>query len=236
MAQLFPKFTNTLARVTPPALVLGLGALAWGWHAALFSPYATNAAAPVAQPVPFSHQHHVAGLGIDCRYCHTSVETSAFAGIPPTETCMTCHSQIWRDAPVLQPVRDSWTSGARLHWTRVNDLPDYVYFNHSIHVNKGVACVSCHGRVDRMPLMQKAHTLYMRWCLDCHLAPEGRLRPPGEVFAMKDEPGVGPRASALELRGERDGERIPVFERGFQALREGTVRRTRLEDCSICHR
>jgi hypothetical protein len=232
MAQLFPKVANTLARSVVPCLVLGLGAAAWGFHTALFSPYATEVNAPVEQPVPFSHRHHVAGLGIDCRYCHAGVETSAFAGIPPTETCMTCHSQVWRNAPVLEPVRESWTSGKPLHWQRVNDLPDYVYFNHSIHVQKGVACVTCHGRVDRMPLMSKQHSLYMRWCLDCHRAPERHTGPAGEVFAMRDEPA----GSTAAPRGELRGEPPPVFERGLQALREGRVRDTRLEDCSICHR
>jgi hypothetical protein len=215
MAQLFPKFANTLARFAPPVMVLGFGALAWGFHAALFSPYTTEVNMPVEQPVPFSHEHHVADLGIDCRYCHTGVETSAFAGIPPTETCMTCHSQVWRDAPVLEPVRQSWASGRPLHWTRVNDLPDYVYFNHSIHVQKGVACVNCHGRVDRMPLMSKAHSLYMRWCLDCHKAPESRIGPVNEVFAMKSQPLRSPTEMVVS---------------------EVTIDKTRLEDCSTCHR
>ena len=236
MAQLFSRYTNTLARLAPPCLVLGIALIASSWHTALFSSYATGVNAPVEQPVPFSHQHHVTGLGIDCRYCHTSVETSAFAGIPPTETCMTCHSQVWRDAPVLQPVRDSWASGRPLHWTRVHDLPDYVYFDHSIHVRKGVACVECHGQVDQMPLMAKQHALYMRWCLDCHRAPEQHLRPAGEVFAMNKASDQSPRVSALESRGELRGEPPPLFERGMQAAHEGAVRNTRLEDCSICHR
>jgi hypothetical protein len=235
MAQLFAKYTNTLARLTLPGLVLGLGAVAAGLHTALFSSYATATHVPVEQPVPFSHQHHVAGLGIDCRYCHTGVETSAFAGVPPTETCMTCHSQVWRDAPVLQPVRDSWVTGQPLHWTRIHDLPDYVYFDHSIHVKKGIACVECHGRVDQMPLMTKQHTLYMRWCLDCHRAPESHMRPASEVFAMKDDPSQS-RVAALAGRGELRGEAPPIFERGIQAAHEHAVRNTRLEDCSICHR
>jgi hypothetical protein len=170
------------------------------------------------QPVPFSHQHHVGGLGIDCRYCHTSVEQSGFAGLPPTETCMTCHSQIWRDAPVLAPVRESWATGRPLHWQRVHDLPDYVYFNHSIHVQKGVACVVCHGRVDEMPLMWKTESLYMRWCLDCHEAPAKHLQPRSEVFVMKDDPGSS-AARGLEL-AKAYGIRPPA----------------QLEDCSTCHR
>lgn len=236
MAQLFPSFSNTLARLVPPVVLLGLGALAWGFHASLFSSYATDVGRPVSQPVPFSHEHHVSGLGIDCRYCHTSVEKSAFAGIPPTETCMTCHSQVWRDAPVLAPVRESWATGKPLHWTRVNDLPDYVYFNHSIHVQKGVACVTCHGRVDRMPLTAKAHSLYMRWCLDCHRAPEQHVGPADDVFAMRDGPLGGHETARLEMLGEQRGEKPPFFEHGLQAIHEGKVRDTRLEDCSICHR
>jgi hypothetical protein len=236
MAQLFPEFTNTLARISVPALLLGLVAVGWGFHAGLFSAYTTEVNVPVQQTVPFSHEHHVGGLGIDCRYCHTSVETSSFAGIPPTETCMTCHSQVWRDAPVLAPVRESWATGKPLHWARVNKLPDYVYFDHSIHVQKGVACVSCHGRIDRMPLTWKAHSLYMRWCLDCHRAPEQRVGSVSEVFAMKDEPVGGARLARLELRGEEEGEKTPVFERGILAIHEGRVPNTRLEDCSICHR
>ncbi|MEA3212572.1 MAG: hypothetical protein QOE70_5629 [Chthoniobacter sp.] len=236
MAQLFPQYTNTLARIALPCLALGFSVVAWAVHAAWFSSYATEVNTPVEQPVPFSHQHHVAGLGIDCRYCHTSVETSAFAGLPPTETCMTCHSQVWRDAPILGPVRESWTTGRRLRWKRVHDLPDYVYFNHSIHVQEGIACVSCHGRVDRMPLMAKQHSLYMRWCLDCHRAPERHVQPMSEVFVMRDEPAQAAAASRLASRGELRGESPPIFERGRQAVREKAVRDTRLEDCSICHR
>jgi hypothetical protein len=149
---------------------------------------------------------------------------------------MTCHSQVWRDAPVLAPVRESWATGKPLHWVRVNKLPDYVYFDHSIHVQKGVACVSCHGRVDQMPLMWKAHSLYMRWCLDCHRAPEQRVGPVSDVFVMKDEVSGEARASHWELRGESSGEQEPIFERGILAIHEGHIRNTRLEDCSICHR
>ena len=148
---------------------------------------------------------------------------------------MTCHSQVWRDAPVLAPVRESWSTGKRLRWTRVHDLPDYVYFNHSIHVQKGVACVTCHGRVDQMPLMQKQHSLYMRWCLDCHRAPEEKMGPLSEVFSMKT-PDQSAKPSRLTSLGEVRGEHPPYFEHGIQALREGGVRNTRLEDCSICHR
>ncbi len=149
------------------------------------SPYVTYAGIARPQPAPFSHQHHVAALGIDCRYCHTSVETSSFAGIPPTKTCMNCHSQIWTSAPLLEPVRESFRTGKSLVWNRVNDLPDFVYFDHSIHINKGVGCNSCHGPVDRMPLMFNYASLQMEWCIECHRAPEKNLRPREQVFNMR---------------------------------------------------
>lgn len=209
MPQLFPRSANTLARLALPVVVGCVAVAGWGMHAVIFSPYATEVGVAVEQPVPFSHQHHVGDLGIDCRYCHGGVERSGFAGMPATETCMTCHSQIWKDAPMLEPVRRSWVTGKPLRWTRVNDLPDYVYFDHSIHVQKGVACVSCHGRVDEMPLTAKAHTLYMEWCLDCHRAPEHHRVPADQVFVMKDPPAKTPAPSAHG---------------------------TRMEDCSLCHR
>ena len=216
MAQLFPRYCNTLARVTIAGVVLGAGALGWATYALTWSPYYTDVERPQGQPVPFSHEHHVSGLGIDCRYCHTSVEKTSFAGIPPTETCMTCHSQVWRDAPVLAPVRESWATGKRLHWNRVHNVPDYVYFNHAIHVQKGVACTSCHGRVDQMPLMWKTQSLYMKWCLDCHRAPERNVQPKSEVFVMK-EPQLDPA-------------------RGMELVHAYGIKNRRLEDCSICHR
>ena len=131
----------------------------------------------VEQPVQFSHQHHAGGIGIDCRYCHTSVEVSPSAGIPPTKTCINCHSQIWNQSPYLEPVRASFRDDRPLNWIRVHDLPDFVYFNHSIHVRKGVGCETCHGRVDRMPLMFQAKSLQMEWCLDCHRDPSRYVRP-----------------------------------------------------------
>ena len=163
MGQIFKERANAIAKLVMfggPALILVMGAV---FYALGQSDYLTRVNYPLDQPIPFSHQHHVGGLGIDCRYCHTSVTQSSFAGLPPTETCMTCHSQIWKEPPVLKPVRDSFQTGNPIKWTRVYDLPDYVYFNHSIHVNKGVACVTCHGRVDEMPITWKTQPLYMRW-------------------------------------------------------------------------
>jgi hypothetical protein len=170
------------------------------------------------QPIPFSHERHVAGNGIDCRYCHTSVEESNFAGIPPTETCMSCHSQILTDAPMLEPVRESFRSGTPIQWNRVHDLPDFVYFNHSIHVKKGVGCETCHGRVDRMPLMWKQNTLQMEWCLECHRAPEQFIRPRDQVFTM----GYVPAGDQLEI--------------GRKLVQEYHINVKQLTNCSICHR
>ena len=191
MAQIFHRSTNTLARVSIIGSVLLVGGLLWGALQMQRSPYFTYAGVSRMQPVPFSHQHHVAGLGIDCRYCHTSVEVSGFAGVPPTKTCMNCHSQIWTNAPMLQPVRDSYRTGRSLIWTRANDLPDFVYFDHSIHINKGVGCNSCHGPVNKMPLMYNYASLQMEWCLDCHRQPEKYLRPHHVKQDPKDPATLG---------------------------------------------
>ncbi|HEX8153417.1 MAG TPA: cytochrome c3 family protein, partial [Thermoanaerobaculia bacterium] len=152
------------------------------------SPYFTNQGIAREQVVPFSHQHHVAGLGIDCRYCHTTVEKTAFAGIPPTSTCMNCHSQIWTNAEMLEPIRASFASGKSIRWSRVHRLPDFVHFKHDIHVNKGIGCASCHGRIDTMNLVYQASPLTMEWCLSCHRAPEKHIRPREEVFNMNYVP------------------------------------------------
>lgn len=184
MAQIFHRSTNTLARVSIFG-ALGFVVILLGVFAVLDrSPYSTGQDVVLMQPVPFSHSHHVAGLGIDCRYCHTTVEKTAFAGMPPTATCMNCHKQIWSDSEMLAPVRESFASDEPIRWVRVHDLPDFVYFNHSIHVSKGIGCVSCHGRVDQMPLMRRTASLQMIWCLDCHRNPEEYVRPREEVFSM----------------------------------------------------
>jgi Cytochrome c7 and related cytochrome c len=183
--QIFHRSANVISRAS---IYAGIFTLAFGLWACIQwqrSPYVTYAGVVRPQPVPFSHQHHVGGLGIDCRYCHTSVETSGFAGIPPTKTCMNCHSEIWTSAPLLEPVRESFRSGRSLEWNRVNDLPDFVYFDHSIHINKGVGCNTCHGPVDRMPLMFNYASLQMEWCIQCHRGPEKNLRPREQVFNMR---------------------------------------------------
>jgi hypothetical protein len=202
MAQLFSRSSNSLAKVTLAAALMAGGGIVWAAYALNAGSFTTGVEVARDQPVPFSHKHHVSDDGIDCRYCHTSVETSSFAGLPPTETCMSCHSQIWTNAAMLEPVRESFKTGKSLEWVRVHDLPDFVYFNHSIHVNKGIGCSTCHGRVDQMPLMFKVNTLYMQWCVNCHRTPEKYVRPRDQVFnpayvtPAPDQDEIGPRLVA----------------------------------------
>jgi hypothetical protein len=172
---------------------------------------------PVAQPIPFSHKHHVGDDGIDCRYCHTSVETSRHAGLPGTDICLTCHSQLFRDAPLLQPLRDSARTGRPVAWQRVHALPDFVYFDHSVHVARGVACFECHGRIDQMPLTWRAQPLQMQWCLDCHRDPAPHLHQAGDVFRMPPPP----------VSAEQGQDLVRLLKL------ENQQRRT---DCSTCHR
>ena len=183
MPQIFHASMNTLSRATIFGAVFILGLATWVVAAIVRSPYATGVGVILSQPVPFSHKHHVSECGIDCRYCHTSVEDSSYAGIPPTQTCMNCHSQLWAESPMLAPVRESYRDNKPLIWNRVNDLPDFAYFNHSIHINKGVACRTCHGDVGEMPLTWQASTLYMEWCLNCHRNPRPAVGPRELVFA-----------------------------------------------------
>src|SRR6185437_9063547 len=188
MPQYFSKSSNTIARFSLLGVIALVTLVAWGGAMIVRSPYEMLQDVPREQPVPFSHEHHVGGLGIDCRYCHTTVESSSFANIPPTKVCMNCHSQMRAVSPELEPVRESYRTGRSIAWTRVHDLPEYVYFNHSIHVHKGVGCSSCHGRVDKMPLMWQAQPLTMEWCLDCHRHPERQVRPRDKVFDMAYTP------------------------------------------------
>jgi hypothetical protein len=184
MAQVFDRSSNALARlslVLTGVIVIALGVTLDQLQR---SPWVTRQGQRPDQPIPFSHKHHVEGLGLQCQYCHTQVEKAAYAGIPPTKTCINCHAQIWTNAALLEPVRQSWATGASIQWIRVHDLPDYVYFNHEIHVNKGIGCASCHGRVDEMPLMYQQNTLQMEWCLNCHRNPAVNLRPTSEIYNM----------------------------------------------------
>jgi len=216
MAQIFHPSSNSLARISIALALLLVGCTLWAAYAINSGDFITDVGVAPNQPVPFSHKHHVLDDGLDCRYCHTSVETSSVAGLPSTDVCMGCHSQLWTNAEMLEPVRASLQTGESLAWTRVHDLPDFVYFNHSIHIRKGIGCASCHGRVDQMPLMFKVNSLYMEWCLDCHRAPEKHLRPRDKVFDMAYEPP----ADQLEL--------------GRRLAAEYKVEK--LTDCQTCHR
>src|SRR5438132_7299873 len=219
MPQIFSARANTHARVVIVGILLLLTTGGFLASEILWSPYTTYVNVPVDQPVPFSHKHHVGDDGIDCRYCHVSVETSAFAGMPPLATCMSCHSQLFNDAPVLKPLVDAYRTGAALSWSRVHDLPDFVYFDHSIHVNKGVGCSTCHGPVDVMPLTWRVASLDMQWCLDCHRAPEKYLRPAERIFDTRWEPPVDQIARGNALK------------RSYHIRTEG-----HLTMCSTCHR
>jgi hypothetical protein len=200
MAQIFHPSDNTIARFTIYAAAFLLAALAWTCVSLDRSSYNTGQGIIRSQPVQFSHEHHVSGLGIDCRFCHTSVETAANAGMPPTSTCYGCHQIVWARSPELAPVRESARTGVSLQWTRVHDLPDFTYFDHSIHVAKGVGCASCHGPVHRMQLVYQATPLKMEWSLDCHRNPAPHIRPKEAVFDMDyeadDQTTLGPRLAA----------------------------------------
>ena len=217
MPQAFPRYANAVARgcvVGVPLLFLLL--VAAGYYAQR-SPHYTFEGKYVEQPVAFSHQHHVGGLGIDCRYCHTGTEQSHFAGLPPTSTCMSCHSQLYTDSETLAPVRQSWTSGEPVAWNRVYKIPEYAYFNHSAHTNNGISCVSCHGNVSEQPLVYKAAPLTMGWCLECHRNPEKYVVPPDQIYNPATVPPGGEEGRKLV-----DFYHIPL---------DG-----RLSNCSICHR
>ena len=213
---LFPKWLDALRPViglvlgVAPIYVIALVYYAW-------SPTTLSIGYQPEQPVPYSHAVHAGKLGIDCRYCHTSVETSAAANIPPTQTCMNCHSAIYPDSPKLLPVRESYSTGMPVKWVRVHDLPDYVFFNHSAHVRRGVGCVECHGRVDKMEVVHQVEQLSMGWCLDCHRNPEPRLRPVDKITDMAWQPHPD-EAATLGSRLREDYNINPS------------------EDCSICHR
>jgi len=216
--QIFQPRADTIARVVLVGLpVLTIVGLCLGYEVER-STYVTQQNITREQPIPFSHAHHSGQLGIDCRYCHTSVEQARFAGIPPTETCMTCHSEIWTNAQMLAPVRSSLVQDRPLRWRRVHNLPDYVYFDHSVHVANGVGCSTCHGRIDQMPLVRQAAPLTMSWCLECHNNPEPHLRARDSIFDM------GWKAPPDQA------------DKGHQLLQEYHIDTAHLSDCSVCHR
>jgi len=218
VAQVFKRSANTAARASLIFGPLGAVAVIGMLWIVYYSPAVTMVGVHRDQPIPFSHARHVGHNAIDCRYCHTSVETSGFAGIPPTETCMTCHSQVLTDAAMLEPLHESWKTGKPLEWNRIYDLPDFVYFDHSIHIAKGVGCTTCHGEIDKMPLTNKAVTLHMRWCLECHREPEKYLRPADQVFSTDWKAP----ANQLEI--------------GKELVKANNVKVDQLTNCSICHR
>jgi hypothetical protein len=222
MPQIFHRSFNVISRVTifgAVFILAGLGAILAIW---VRSSYVTSVGVARVQPVPFSHEHHVNGLGIDCRYCHTAVETSSFAGIPPTKTCMNCHQQMWVASDMLAPVRDSYRTGRSIEWQRVHNLAEFVYFNHSIHVNKGIGCSTCHGAVNHMQLVWQDQTLLMEWCLNCHRQPELHIRPRDQVFNMEWQPPAD-----QEERGRQLAEEYGVYKA------HGVENMT---NCSTCHR
>jgi hypothetical protein len=216
VAQIFHRSFNVLSKLSIFGGVFFVAVLGLAWAKFVRSDYVTGLGVVRDQPVPFSHQHHVGGLGIDCRYCHGTVETAAFAGMPTTKVCMNCHAQIWADSPMLESVRESYRTGQSLAWNRVHRLPDFVYFDHSIHVKKGVGCATCHGRVDEMPLTRQAASLYMEWCLDCHRRPERFVRPRELVFDMDW------------------GEPPDQMQTGLELVKAYKIQRH--TDCSTCHR
>lgn len=218
MANLFSPDADGLLRSVLLALAAAIVVGSATGALLVRSPAYTGKDLNVAQPVPFSHLHHVGDDGLDCRYCHTSVETSAFAGLPSTRTCMTCHSQLFTDAEVLAPVRRSLADGEPLRWQRVHRLPDYVYFDHSVHVSNGVGCTTCHGQVDEMPLMHKAESMTMEWCLSCHRDPAAFLREPDDVFSARWTPRADQEA------------------KGHALMARYGIDPTTMTDCTVCHR
>jgi hypothetical protein len=218
MTQIFRPYADTVVRVVLVAiLVVPFFAIGIGYWI-MRSEYTTDENITLEQPVPFSHEHHVSGLGIDCRYCHSGVEQSAVAGVPPTHTCMTCHSQLYTQAKMLEPVRRSLAENKPIQWNKVNRLPDYAYFDHSIHIAKGVGCTTCHGAVGQMPLMRAGAPLTMGWCLDCHRNPAPNLRPVSAIF---DPDWTPPNDQPEQAK---------------QLLAQYHIDNKHLTDCTVCHR
>ena len=229
MAQVFPRSMNSVARIVVFGAPLMFAGSLLGGTIVYRSGFITGQGEVIDQPVPFSHKHHTGELGIDCRYCHTSVETSSFAGIPPTKTCMNCHQQMWAGSEMLGVVRESYVNNESIPWERVHILPRYVYFNHSAHIGKGVGCYSCHGDIDQMNLTRQAKPLLMEWCLKCHRDPEANLRPKDEVFSMKWKPE--------DTTNPATGKPYEQRELGHELKEKYHVRDPIvITSCSICHR
>ena len=239
MPQIFHSSTNTLARasivlaaIAPLGLMMAVSAMS--------RTYFVRVNVPVQQPVPFSHEHHSNELGIACQYCHVSVEKAANAGIPPTETCMSCHSQIWTNSPLLEPVRESYRTQTPIKWTKVYDLPDFVYFNHSIHVNKGIPCQHCHGNINQQQITFKAVHHSMAWCLECHRAPEKYIRPRDQVYSFDYNLHAAIERYADE-HAKATGQKLKEIPRnqiefGQLLVRDANINKKQLSDCWVCHR
>jgi hypothetical protein len=248
-AQVFRERANTVARFS--LVAAGIVVIGGGFAVAALSrsPANTKVGVPKDQPIPFSHQHHAWELGIDCRYCHTTVEKSAYPGMPASETCMSCHSQIWTNSPLLEPLRQSYETGTPLRWVQVNKLPEFVYFNHSIHVSRGLNCNTCHGPVQDMQITWKGNAFQMAWCLECHRAPERYLRtdpahpersPRQIAFDLywKIQAGeeLNPREKQLKNGGDVSSDAPKDIEAGKQVIKALGIRVPQLADCWICHR
>ncbi len=219
MAQIFNKSANNIAKISMVMVVVLAGGAFYFYTQISRSSYLTGRYLEKQQPVQFSHKHHVGDDGIDCRYCHQTVETTASAGMPPTQTCMNCHSQLWADSPYLEPVRASYRDNKPIEWQRVHDLPEYAYFNHSIHIAKGVGCSTCHGQIDNMPAVYQENTLQMEWCINCHKNPEPFIRPKSEIYNMQWQDGDIDAAERAKLKTD-------------YKIRS----REMMTSCSTCHR
>ncbi len=248
MAQLFKPYANVIARTS--IVIGGMLPVIVGLAAAAYSrsPYNTKVEVPLNQPIPFSHQHHAYELGIDCRYCHTSVEKSGYAGLPPTETCMSCHSQIWTNSPLLEPVRKSYEDNTPIQWNKVNTLPSFVNFNHSIHIARGINCNQCHGPVNDMQITFKGHPFMMQWCLQCHRAPEKYLYKDPDSHSLREQvfnvywklqekgvSGMTPREQHLVKGEEQEEDGAKDVAEGKALVKQYGVKVQQLADCSVCH-
>ena len=249
MAQIFHPISNPIAKASVVAAALIVGGLGYIIYAVNQSAYYTGINEARQQPVPFSHKHHVTDDGIDCRYCHTTVEKSPYPGMPATETCMSCHSQIWTNSPLLEPLRESYETGTPLHWTQVNKLPEFVFFRHDIHISRGINCNTCHGPVEEMQITYKGNSFEMSWCLQCHRAPWRYL------YQDKSQPDRTPRQQVFDLYWKiQAGEPLSAREKdlaqgndpasdkpedvaeGKKLAQERGIRVAELADCWICHR
>ena len=247
MAQIFGPAVNTIATASLFALA-GVPFLLVGVSEISRSPANTKVTVPINQPAPFSHKHHAKELGIDCRFCHTSVEKSASAGIPSTEVCMTCHSQIWTNSPMIEPIRSSWATNTPVEWNLVNRAPDFVYFNHAIHIARGISCNTCHGQVHEMEITWKGQAFHMVWCLECHqnpekfmthVSPELNLSPREQVFEVYRKISAGEVLTGAEEKLVSGlPQRVPKdkIHEGVRLVEERKINKSQLKDCYICHR